>query len=75
MNKEQNITRKVAINLEPGLTLPNLEELSYKDLLDLFIIVARHYVQEVQNGGNIEQLDALQSNISSLRDEIHRKKN
>ena len=55
------------------LMIGNLQEFSSMQLLDLFIVKAREFEQEMENNRSLHQLDHLQVQIATIKDEILKK--
>jgi hypothetical protein len=60
-------------NLLSRLMIPNLEVLSTPQLLDLFINIANQFEQAMIKNVSIQELDHLQIQIATIKDEIFKK--
>jgi hypothetical protein len=67
--KSVNASRRLLNKFMPA----NLEELSSSELIDLFIKVTNQFLDAIQNGAATNDLDSLQLEIATIKDEIHRK--
>jgi hypothetical protein len=57
------------------LLFPQLDELTPKELLDRFVKLGQLIDQCIERRGTLEELCEFQLQLTSLKDEIHRKAN
>lgn len=55
------------------LMIPNLDNLSSDELIDLFISTAKQFEEEMLTEPAVEELDRLQVHIAVIKDEIYKK--
>jgi hypothetical protein len=55
----------------PGF--PELQHLRSNELIDLFIAVSKRFAASIKSGARIEEIEALQTQITTIHQEIHRK--
>jgi hypothetical protein len=54
---------------------PNLQELTSTELIDLFVEVGKLFTDSIQRGAGVNELDELQLQIATIKDELHKKGN
>lgn len=70
-----NPTRNIPTRILSHSMIPDLQELTSTELLNLFITLAKNFAEKLDNGTEVNELDELQVQIAIVKDELFRKSN